>query len=161
MTKLYIYSRISVILGYGMLFVAISIIGGVSLLAGGIPTTKETWILASFLAVFILTMWSSVLVWIIIVLKIKIYTDDQGIKYISPFKQHQIAWNEISEIERKYYYSGSFPTGGPPRDMLIKTTTGKSLRVFYFLINSETMDTEEGIKDFESEIRNHTSLSFE
>ena len=51
--------------------------------------------------------------------------------------------------------------GGPPRDMLIKTTSGSSLKVFYFLINSETMDTEEGIKDFESEIRRHASLAFE
>jgi hypothetical protein len=81
--------------------------------------------------------------------------------YTSPFKQLQFAWNDITNIERKYYYSGAFPTAGPPRDMLIKTTSGNSLKVFYFLINSETMDTEVGIKEFEAEIRKHTSLFFD
>ena len=161
MAKCYIYSRLTIILGYGMLFVAISIIGGVALVAGGIPKTKETWIIVGSLALFISTMWTSILVWIITILKIKIYTDDQGIKYTSPFKQLQLAWDDITKIERKYYYSGAFPMAGPPRDMIIKTTSGNSLKVFHFLINSETMDTEEGRKDFESEIRKHTSLVFE
>jgi hypothetical protein len=144
-----------------MLLGAVSVIGIVGCLAAGIPRTSQTCLIAAVMYAAFLTMWISILVWIIRVLRIKIYTDENGITYVSPSKQMQIKWSDITQIERKYYYSGSFPMGGPPKDLLIRSKAGDSLKVFDFLVNSETLDDEEGNEDFVSEIRKHTSLAFD
>ena len=41
---------------------------------------------------------------------------------------------------KKYFYSGAFPMGGPPKDLEIKTKTSETIKIFHFIINIETMD---------------------
>jgi ABC-type transport system involved in multi-copper enzyme maturation permease subunit len=160
MSKNFIYSRLNIFFGYGLLLVFFVVMGFVIIISAGIPTTRATWIIAGSAYFLIFICCAAIITWIVIVLKINICVDDKGITYLSPFRKVDIEWQNIQKIDRRYFYSGSFPMGGPPRDLEFRSKTGDIIRVFHFIVNSETLDVEEGLADFESEIKKHINLVF-
>lgn len=160
MVKCYLYNKLLVIFTFGLLLLLPLVTGLALFVVVGIPTTTDIRIIAGIVYLFIGVMSLAILTWIFTVLKTRIHIDANGITSMSPFRKTAIAWKDISNIERKYIYSGSFPTGGPPKDLEIKTNDNKKLKIFYFITNCETQDLEEGIKDIESEIKKHTNIEF-
>jgi hypothetical protein len=160
MEKKYIYNKLNVFFGYGPLLGGFLVMGTIICLTEGIPKSKETWVIDGLLYLLILVPCLFIISWMVIVLKITIITNENGITYNSPFRKINLQWVDILKIERKYFYSGTFPMAGPPRDLEIRTKTNQKIKVFYFIVNSETLDFEEGLTDFESEIKKHINFEF-
>lgn len=160
MNKSYIYSRLNIFFGYGLLLVFFVVMGFVIIVSAGLPTTRTTWIIAGSVYFLIFASCAAIIMWIVTVLKIIICVNKKGISYISPFRKIYIEWQNIQQIERKYFYSGSFPMGGPPRDLKLRAKTGETIKIFHFIVNSETLDVEEGTNDFEAEIKKYSEIVF-
>ncbi len=160
MNKNYIYSRLNILFGYGLLLVFFIVMGFVIIVSAGLPTTRTTWLIAGSIYFLIFASCTAIITWIVTVLKIRIYVNEKGLSYISPFRKKYIEWQNIQQIERKYFYSGSFPMGGPPRDLEVRAKTGETIKIFHFIVNSETLDVEEGMNDFEAEIKKYTAIHF-
>ena len=150
--KSYAYSKLIVIGRFGLLFVAFFLISVFALIGMGIPKTKES--LIFFVAVVIIGLGPclAVLIWIFITLKVRISIDEDGIEHITLFKKVNMKWQDIESIEKKCIYSQA---GLIPEDLEIKDRRNQMIRIFYFVENLTTQNVEEGIKDFEAEIRKH------
>ena len=132
----------------------------------GVPKTANDWEILMLAYSPFLLMLISIIIWTITTLKIRINLTDIGLKYTSLFKTVEIAWADITSIQKKYFYSGGEPSYGPPIDLEIKTKDNKKLKIFYFITPCEpqgfdlTRPRDEVIKEFETEIKKHIKIEF-
>lgn len=158
MKKCYAYSKLIVIMTYGPVLLVLFIIFFIPLIGLGIPRKNEGLEFFIGIATLGVILCSAVFFWILMTLKIRIYLDDDGITYISLFRKVHMKWQDVLSIERKFIYSGSMFHGSNPRDLEIKDRSDKKIKIFYFVKNCAPHNVEEGIKDFEAEIRKHIGV---
>ena len=111
-----------------------------------------------FSNIFLFAVTTAIVIWVVNLLKTKIYINDAGITYKSLYRNILIKWEDISDIKRKYLAGGTGQYGGPPRELEIRTRNGKTIKVLSILVAINEGDIEEGIKDLESEIKKHIKI---
>lgn len=93
------------------------------------------------------------LFWLINTLTVKINTYDDRLEIRSVFRKMIVRWTDVAELNKKSYFSGTFPSYGPPKDLEIITANKKRIKVYYFIKSDSGED--DGIEEFELEIRKH------
>jgi hypothetical protein len=118
----------------------------------GFGTNNNENIMMFMLCLPILIMIIAPLMWLTNLLSIRVNIFEDRLEFQSIFKRFIVKWNEIAEFNKKSYFSGTFPIYGPPRDLEIKTTNNKTVKIYYF-IESDTGD--DGIKNIELDIKKY------
>lgn len=91
------------------------------------------------------------LVWLSNIYATKIAINDNGLEVKDLLGNKVVSWSEISSLNKKAYFSGNFPSYGPPEDLEIITANKKRIKIYWF-IKSGLRD-DDGIQEIESEIR--------
>jgi hypothetical protein len=99
----------------------------------------------------ILIMLMAPLVWLSNIYATTISINDNGLEVRNLLGKKVVNWSEISTLNKKAYFSGNFPSYGPPEDLDIVTANKKKIKIYWF-IKSGFRD-DDGIKEIENEIR--------
>lgn len=150
--NVYCYNSMNVIMNFGLFPALLTVILLFAMMIGkakGMPVPSSILVVAvCFIA--------SIVVFIVNLLKTRIILDDNYIEYKNLFSSIKAKWSEVRGIERKYIYSGGFPTGGPPRDLQIKLSNSKHINVHYFVLNADNANwDEDGMVEFESALKHY------
>jgi hypothetical protein len=90
-------------------------------------------------------------------LSVRILIDERGIVYRSLFKNLDLQWNEVYAVRLKYSAEFGVMRGGKHLD--IRGNNKKRIKVVDFIMNCETMDSWEGLGEFEATVRKHTLVN--
>ena len=102
-----------------------------------------------FMWLLLFLMFVLILLWILNKLKTVIVLSDTGILKKDIFRDILIRWNEISKIEKNFYFEESYPRSiyDVPGDLLIYGPDEKKVRIYKML---QSLDGQsEGIVEFE------------
>lgn len=120
----------------------------------GVGGSPEENILLLLLYTPVAAMVVAPLLWLVNTLSVRVRIDEDGIEIRSLIRKTTLGWGDIAEVSRKAYFSGTFPSYGPPRDLEIITSRKKRIKIFYFIRSVDTADGEESIEEVEAQIRN-------
>ncbi len=87
-------------------------------------------------------------------LSVRIWVDDTRLIYRSLFKKLDMQWRDIKSVCRKCLID--FGTAKGREHLEIRTTNNKTIKVVDYIMNCETMDSWEGLEEFEATVRKHT-----
>ena len=88
---------------------------------------------------------------------VRISLDDTGIVYKSLFKNLHLKWRDIEGIRLKYFADFGLMRGGEYLE--IRSTSKKRIKVVNFIMNCGTMDSYEGLGEFEATVRKYTQAN--
>jgi hypothetical protein len=154
MNKKYGYRKADIVFPYG-LFLLIPMIVAFFMLKFPISNSEATdsVILGIFIFMWLLlfSIFLPILLWIMNNIKTVIMLNDIGILKKDMFREVLIKWNEITKIDKKYLYEGSYPRYKytAPSDLLIYGADGKKMQIYKIL---RSLDGQEGITEFEKAI---------
>lgn len=155
MNKKYGYRNKDIIFPYGLLLILPLII--IYVILDFTLKHFETVDVAEFrIALFISALFAiiflAVLLWIVNNIKTVITLNDIGIIKKDMFRKVVIKWSEITKIDKKYLYEGSYSRyqNEPPSDLLIYGDDSKKIQVYKILQNLD--GNGEGIVEFEKEM---------
>lgn len=155
MNKTYGYRKEDIIFPYGMLLLIPAIFAYFVL---KFPMTEaeahDPFMIGIFIFIWLLlaSLFLPILLWILNNLKTVIVVNDIGIFKKDMFREVVIKWNEITKVDKKYLYEGSYPRYEyqAPSDLLIFASDGRKMQIYKIL---QSLDgCGEDIVDFEKEI---------
>lgn len=120
----------------------------------GLGGSLEENILLLLLYVPVAAMVIAPLFWLVNIFSVRVRIDADGIEIKSMIRKTTLGWGDIAEVSRKAYFSGTFPSYGPPKDLEIITRRRKRIKIFYFIRSIDAADGEESIEEVEAQIRN-------
>lgn len=151
--KTYYYSRPYATTVASLLVILPALIFLLMALNVGLGGSLEENILLLLLYLPVVAMVVAPLLWLFNTLSVRVRIDNDGIEIRSLTRKTTLGWGDITEVSKKTYFSGSFPSYGPPRDLEIITTGKKRIKIFFFLRSVDAQDGEESIEEVEAEIR--------
>jgi hypothetical protein len=156
--KNFYYNRVNVIMNFG-LFPALLLF--ILLFAMIVGKDMIAPLLSGSICVIFFGLIGIIVLFITNLLKTQIILNSTGIEYKSLFKNVRTGWSEVIDIQRKYIYSGGFPTGGPPRDLQVTSSNKKHINILYFVLNVDNKNwDEDGLPELEAEIKKYCKIEF-
>jgi hypothetical protein len=119
----------------------------------GLGKNLEENILLLLLYLPVVTMVIAPLLWLVNTLSVRVRIDNDLIDIRSLTRRTTLRWSDIAAVNKRAYFSGSFPSYGPPRDLEIITTRKKRIKIFFFIRSVDAEDGEESIEEVETAIR--------
>lgn len=158
MIKRYTYNRYVIFLKYGIiLFFFVVIFVFIFPEIKGWESNEE-FLFDLVLYLFFFATIFPIIIWMTSIASACILIDEEGLTYSSVFKKIKVPWRNVVGVERRYYYSGTFPRGGPPRDIDILFNNNEKIKVYYFLKKDFLASNERSaIDELELDINKYTN----
>lgn len=141
-------------MNFGLIPVFFMVVLLIVSLSVGFPKGSESLFLFLYAPIVFLILLT--VCFIMNLLSVEVSIDDYGITYRSRISNKKTSWDDVASVNRKYIYSGGFPSYGPPRDLQFQLKNNKKIDVLYFVLNLENDNwDEDGMPEFESDVKKY------